>query len=259
LQMREQLSVHTGISVPVMRKPARLMPLILTALLTLAGCVGPLKTAAPVPAADQALVTKAVEDLARISEFKGYGEITMAGSGSKMTGNFDALRKNTGSFNAQVYSPFGTAVASITAEEFAGRVNIDKEQIDFAYDNAMTGVPFPCVGRFTYGQFVNLLTASMPDEFWAYAAEPYTPVQGQKWIKGKGRVAAAWSSDTLVVRAAIFPKTGRIEMVTFDYNVGGSRLSMQFGRFKKGVPYEIQIKEGSKNYITVNYESITWK
>lgn len=242
--------------------PGSLRLSALAALLAFAGCVGPFKMTgpkAPVPELNQETLIKAVEGVARMSEFKGYGEITMTAAGKKMTGKFDAVRKNTGSFSAQVYSPFGSSVASITAEDFRGRVNIGREQIDFTYDKTMKDVPFPCVGSFTYGRFVNVLTASVPDELWALSVTPYTLTQGKKWVPKKGRVAAVWSTDTLMVRATVFPKTGLIEQVTLDYDSGGSKLTMQFSRFKKGVPYEILIKESSKNYILVSYESITWK
>lgn len=242
-----------------LRASRRLLPLLaalLMSVLTLVGCAGQIKTSAPQTAVDEAMVEKAISSLARISEFKGFGEITMVSSGQKMTGKFDALRKNTGFFNAQVYSPFGSAVASIEAEDFKGRVSAGKERIDFTYDNKMERVPFPCVRHFTYGKFVNVLTASMPDEFWELSASPHTLAQSKK---KKKTTTVAWASSTLSLRAEIVPKTGQFQSVLFDYNIDGSKLTIQFSRFRKGVPYEIHVRETNKNNITVKYESITWK
>jgi len=223
------------------------------------GCVSKFIKPKPEPVVDEAVVINAAGATVQMSEFKGFGEITMSKAGQKMTGKFDALRKNSGSFSAQVYSPFGSAVASISASDFAGRVNIDREQIDFTYDETMEKVPFPCAKYFTYGNFVRVLTASMPDEFWALAPVPDTLIQSKKKKKGKKTVGAAWISDSLTVRAEIIPKNGQLESVSFNYVIDGKKLTMQFSRFKKGVPYEILIRESAKNYISVSYETITWK
>jgi hypothetical protein len=232
------------------------LPALMLTLLALTGCVGQLKTAGPQPEVDEGMIARAVAGMVRISEFKGFGEITMVNSGQKMTGKFDALRKNSGFFSAQIYSPFGSTVASISANDFKGRVNVGREHIDFTYDDTMEKVPFPCARHFTYGSFVKVLTSSMPDEFWTLSAGPHKVIPSKK---RKKTVTAAWVSDELAIRAEVIPRSGQFESVTFDYNVGGSKLTMRFGRFRKGVPYVIHVRETSKNHITVNYESIHWK
>jgi len=236
-----------------------LLPLILAAMMA-TGCAGRLKTAGPEPEVSEAIISNAVSGPVKISELKGFGEITMVKSGQKLSGKFDALRKNSGTFNAQVYSPFGSAVASITANDFKGRADINREQFDFTFDDTMEGIPFPCAKYFTYESFAKVLTASMPNEFWALPAAPDTLIHSKKRSKkGHKMVTAAWVSDTLTIRALLVPKTGLLESVAFNYAVDGKKLTMQFGRFKRGVPYEILVRENSKNYISVNYETITWK
>jgi hypothetical protein len=218
------------------------------------GCVGS-RTAVVPPAFEGSAVENAMRGAARITEFKGFGEITLSDRGQRSIGKIDAARRNTGYVKAQIYSPFGSAIATINTEDFAGRVSIGKEYFDFSYDDRMEEVSFPCVRRLTYGKFINCLTGSMPDVFWELPIVPDTLIQGKK----KRGLTAAWFSDTLTVRAQISPQSGQFETVTFNYDIGGDKLTMRFGKFKKGVPHEIVVRESSKNYISINYEKVVWK
>jgi len=230
----------------------------LTALLLLTGgCARQLKKgeAAPAPELADSVIAVARNSAAKVSEFKGFGEISMAaGSGQRISGQLDAHRRMGGFFRAQIYSPFGTAVASISADDSKGRVNVNKETIEFAYGDAMDAVPFPCARRFTYGHFIRTMTCSMPEAFWNLPPTPDSVAKGKKKSKSKA-VTAVWMSDTLTVRAAIVPKTGQLESVAFNYDFGGDKFSMRFSGFKKGMASEILIKEGSKNYISIKYET----
>jgi hypothetical protein len=238
--------------------------LLAAALIINAGCVGPLKGLAgkgapPPPVAVDEAVMEALLRPAEVAEFKGYGEINMSGGGAKASGKIEAHRKNNGYVKAQIYSPFGTAVASISSEAFKGVVKVDKEAIEFSYGDKMENVPFPCARNFTYGQFIKSLTGAMPEAFRELPASPDSLKQSKK---APGKATAVWNSDTLSVRALIVGKKGkppRLETVTFKYNMGGTKFSLLFAGFKKGIASEITLKEGSKNYISVKYESVVGK
>ena len=189
-------------------------------------------------------------------EFKGYGDVNMSGGGAKAYGKIESQRRNNGFVRARIYTPFGTVAASITAEDFKGSVNVDKEVKEFAYDEKMTGVSFPCAENFTYGQFINAMTGAMPDVFTELPAAPDSLKQRKK---SPGKATAVWNSDTLSVRAQLLGKKGKplqLESVTFRYNIGGSKFSILFANFKNGAAREITFKQGSKNYINVKYESV---
>jgi hypothetical protein len=238
------------------------LPLALAALLLLTGgCARQLKKgeAAPEPELTDSIVAAARGSAPKVTEFKGFGEIAMAaGAGQRISGQLDAHRRGGGFFRAQVYSPFGTTVASISADDFTGRVNVNREVFEFAYDDAMDSVPFPCARYFTYGRFIRTMTGSMPEVFWTLPPTPDSVAKGKKKkAKGKNRaVTAVWTSDTLTVRAAIVPQTGQIESAAFNYNIGEAKFSIQYGAFKKGMASEILIKEGSRNYISIKYETM---
>lgn len=233
---------------------------LLAAVLALAagGCVGKVKggkaRAAPPPVVDEAAI-EAILRRPAPSAFKGYGDINMSGSGAKASGKIEAQRRDNGYVRAQIYSPFGTAVASITAEDSIGAVKFGNEVKEFAYGDKMEGVPFPCAKNFTYGQFINSLTGAMPDAFRELSA---TPDSLKRSKKAPGKTTAVWNSDTMSVRMLLKSKkkkTPWVESVTIRYNVGGGKFSMLFANFKNGIAREIIVKEGSKNYINVKYES----
>ena len=231
-------------------------------LLLTGGCSRQLKKgeAPPEPELTDSIVAAARGSAAKVTEFKGFGEIAMAaGAGQRLSGQIDAHRRGGGFFRAQIYSPFGTVIASISADDFNGRVNVNKETLEFTYDDAMDSVPFPCARHFTYGRFIRALTCSMPEAFWNLPPTPDSFSKGKKKKSKSKAVTAVWTSDTLTVRAAIVPKTGQVESATFNYSIGGDKFSMQFSGFKKGMASEILIKEGSKNYISVKYETMVGK
>jgi hypothetical protein len=236
-----------------------LLLVVLSALLALTvGCARQTRGAASAPAeVDEAMIAAAMRGAVMFTEFKGFGEITMVQAGQRMTGKFDARRNNhNGSFSAQVYSPFGSVVASIIAEDFAGRVTVGRERFDFTFENSMEGVPFPAARYFRYGDFAQVLTASMPPMFWELPASPDTLIRSRRNTR---TVTAAWISEDLTVRVQIAPRTGQMASAAFIFTVDGVRMTIQFSRFRRGVPYEILIREGSRNYITVLYETMTWK
>lgn len=239
------------------RLPALLAAVLAMAALT--GCAGGLKGGAKKGPPPLVVDEAAIESVLRMTapaEFKGYGDVNMSGAGAKASGKIEARRRDNGYVNAQIYSPFGTLAAAITAEDFTGSVKVDKEAKEFAYDDKMEGVPFPCAKNFTYGQFINTLTGALPE---AFRELPASPDSLKRSKKAPGRATAVWNSDTLSVRAQFKGKAGKpplLESVTFKYNIGGSKFSVQFANFKKGVASEITLKEGSKNYIYIKYESV---
>jgi len=225
------------------------------------GCAGAVKGGAGKDKGQTALTIDeaAMEAILRgseLAEFKGYGDVNMSDGGAKASGKIEAHRKNNGFVKAQIYTPFGTLAASITAENFKGSVKVDKEVKEFAYDDKMEGVPFPCAEKFTYGQFINTVTGAMPDVFRTLPAAPDSLKQRKK---SPGNATAVWNFDTLSVRAQLKGKKGKppmLESVIFRYNIGGSKFSVQFANFKNGAAREITVKQGSKNYINVRYDSI---
>ena len=222
---------------------------------TLSGCTRKASTSAPAPVIDAAAAVSAREAAARITEMKGFGDITIVQSGQRMSGKIDAARRNSGYFNAQLYTSFGAAIAVVLASDFRGQASVNRQQFDFHYDDTMEAVPFPAVRHLTYRRFINSLTGSMPDVFWQLPETPDTLIHSRR----RGTVTAAWFSDTLTVRAQITPKTGHLATVTFSYDIGGNKFTMRFGNFKKGAPHEIVVRENNRNYITVNYERIVWE
>lgn len=242
------------------------LPALLAAVLiaaAAAGCAGSLKGGAggkgqPPLAVDDAVIESVLRAPAP-AEFKGYGDVNMSGGGAKASGKIEAYRRNDGYVRAQIYSPFGTVAASITAEGFKGSVKVDKEEKEFTYDDKMEGVPFPCAKNFTYGQFISTLTGALPD---AFGKLPTAPDSLKRSKKASGKATAVWNSDTLSVRAQFKGKAGKtplLESVIFKYNVADGKFSVQFANFKKGFASEITLKEGSKNYIYVKYESVVGK
>jgi hypothetical protein len=240
------------------------LPALLAAAIamTAGGCAGIFKDKGGAGDKGQAALIvddAAIESILRRSElieFRGYGDINMSGGGAKASGKIEAHRRSNGFVKAQVYTPFGSVAASITAEDFKGSVNVDKEVKEFVYDEKMADVSFPCAENFTYGQFINTLTGAMPDVF---RELPATPDSLKQRKKSPGKATAVWNSDTLSVRMQLTGKKGKplqVESVTFRYNVGGSKFSILFANFKNGAAREITLKQGSKNYINVKYESI---
>ncbi len=240
-----------------MKKTLLLTVTAAVAVMTI-GCAGTAKKGGagePAPAIDEAAIDSILRK-PELTEFKGYGDVNMSGGGAKAYGKLEAHRRNNGYIKAQIYSPFGSVVASITAEDFKGSVKVDNEVKEFTYDEKMAGVSFPCAENFTYGQFINALTGAMPDVFRELPAAPDSLKQRKKT---PGKATAVWNSDTLSVRAQLKGKTGKplqLESVTFRYNIGGSKFSILFANFKNGAAREITFKQGSKNYINVKYESI---
>jgi hypothetical protein len=227
--------------------------------MTSVGCAGTAKGAAKGRTEALAIDEAVMESILRkpeLAEFKGYGDVNMSGGGAKASGKIEAHRRNTGYFKAQIYTPFGSVAASITAEGFKGSVRVDKEVKEFSYDDKMEDVSFPCAENFTYGQFINAMTGAMPAAFRELPAAPDSLKQRKK---SPGKATAVWNSDTLSVRAQINGKKGKppqLESVTFKYNIGGNKFSILFANFKNGAAREITFKQGSKNYINLKYESI---
>ncbi|MDR2577717.1 MAG: hypothetical protein LBC70_02760 [Chitinispirillales bacterium] len=222
--------------------------------LTLGGCAGQ-KTRSAAPEFNESMIEAAMSGAAVIAEFKGFGDITIAASGQRASGKIDASRRNTGFVSAQVYTSFGSAIATINAADSIGHAVVNRQRFDFAYGDSMEDVPFPCARRFTYGEFINTLTGSMPEVFWELGASPDTLIRSRR----RSGVTAVWFSDTLTVRAVIEPRTGQFGTVTFNYDFAGDKFTLRFGRFRNGAPNEILIRESGRNYISVNYEKMVWK
>ncbi|MDR2693592.1 MAG: hypothetical protein LBB74_05180 [Chitinispirillales bacterium] len=222
------------------------------------GCAGTVKNGGaggPALAVDDAAIDSILRK-PELTEFKGYGDVSMSGGGAKASGKIEAHRRNDGYVKALFYSPFGAAVASIAAEDFKGSVKVDKEVKEFTYGEKMAGVSFPCAENFTYGQFINALTGAMPEVFRELPAVPDSLKQRKK---SPGKATAVWNSDTLSVRAQLKGKKGRplqLESVIFRYNIDGSKFSILFANFKNGAAREITFKQGGRNYINVKYESV---
>jgi len=238
------------------------LPVLLTAAfaMTAVGCVGTAKgVAANKGQAALTVDEVAMEQILRrpeLVEFKGYGDINMSGGGAKAMGRIEAHRRSNGYVKAQIYTPFGTVAASVEAEDFKGKVKVDKDVKEFLYDDKMEDVSFPCADKFTYRQFINAMTGAMPDIF---RELPVAPDSLKQRKKSPGKATAVWNFDTLSVRAQLKIKNKKpplLESVLFRYNVGGSKFSVQFANFKNGAAKEITFKQGSKNYINVKYESI---
>jgi len=246
----------------VFRGIKKCLPALLAAVFAMmaASCAGKIKGGAGDKG--QAAITvdgTAMESILRkpeLTEFKGYGEVSMSGGGAKAYGKIEAHRRSNGFFKARIYTPFGSVAASIAAEDFKGIVKVDNEAKEFSYGDKMEGVSFPCAENFTYGQFINAMTGALPDVFRELPAAPDSLKQRKK---SPGAATAVWNSDTLSVRAQLKGKKGKppqLESVTFRYNIGGSKFSILFANFKNGAAREITFKQGSKNYIIVKYESI---
>jgi hypothetical protein len=237
------------------------LPVLLAAVLAMAagGCAGAVKggaggkgQAATPLAVDEAAIELILRRPAPV-EFKGFGKVNISGAGS---GTIEALRRGNGYARAHIYSPFGTAVASMTAEDSMGVVKVGNDEKAFAYGDKMEGVPFPCAKNFTYGQFINSLTGTMPDDFRALPAAPDSLKRSKR---AAGKATVVWNSDTLSVRMLLKGKKEKppqLESVTFRYNIVGGKFSILFANFKNGIAREITVKEGGKNYINVKYESV---
>lgn len=205
---------------------------------------------------DAAGIENVLREVVAISEFKGFGDIAIVASGQNMTGTIDAARRNTGFVRAQIYTPFGSAIATIAADDSVGSAVVNRQRFDFTYAEAVDETSFPAARHFTYGQFISTVTGSMPEIFWELPANsPDTLTRSRR----RGGVTASWLSDTLTVRATVSTKTGRLDNIAFNYNMDGNTFSIRFSHFRRGIPYEITLRESSRNYITVKYESITWK
>jgi len=246
----------------------RLLPTLLSAVLAAAatmGCAGKLRGGGGGDAPtvfDEAAIESILRGGPTLTAFKGYGDVSMSSGGALTSGKIEARRRNNGYVKANIYSPFGTIAASISAEDFKGSLKIDKEVKEFTYDDKMEDAPFPCAKNFTYGQFINIMTGALPDVFRELPASPDSLKRSKK---APDKTTAVWNFDTLSVRMRCGGKKGkppRLEAVTFGYNIGGSKFWVQFANFKRGIASEITVKEGNKNYIIaknyiiVRYESV---
>lgn len=225
--------------------------------LTFGGCFGRWKKAETIPPLDEHEITAALNVPIQIYEIKGFGDITITTSGQSMSGTIDAVRRNTGFFNSQIYTPFGSAIATINATDSIGRAVVNRTVVDFIYNSTMTGIPFPSANLITFGNFLTVITASMPDVYWNLSQ---TPPDTLARNRRRNTVTASWITDTLTVRAQMSQKTRALDNIVFNYDFSnrenGGKYSLRFERFRNGVPHQITVRENARNFISVTYEDV---
>ena len=185
------------------------------------------------------------------SEFKGSGDITIYQGRQKSSARIDIRSKAGGYFNAQVYSPFGAAIAEVDAEDFRGSVSVGGERREFTYDDKMFGLPFPGAGRVTFAEFIKIVTTGIPEPARKLPPNPISAVYNKKGV------TVLWADEAVEARVKIAAKKRDIVGITFQYNSAEAACAIELGRIKEGAAREISIKDVvSGNYITIKYDTV---
>jgi len=185
------------------------------------------------------------------SDFKGSGDITIYQNRQKTSAKIDVRSKAGGYFSAQVYSPFGAAVAAIDAEEFKGSVNAGKEQYSFSYGDKMSGLPFPGAGQITFAEFIKIVTTGVPEPARKLPPDPVSAVYDKK------NITVIWMDEAVEARVKISRKNMDILGAAFQYNLDGAACTIELSRVKNGAVREISVKDAvSGNYITIKYDIV---
>jgi hypothetical protein len=188
------------------------------------------------------------------AEFKGSGDITIYQGRQKSSAKIDVRSKPDGYFSAQVYSPFGAAIAEVDAEDFRGSVSAGNERREFTYDDKMFGLPFPGAGRVTFAEFIKIVTTGIPESARKLPSEPVSAVYNKKDI------TVLWADEAVEAKVKIAAKKRDIVGITFQYNSDEAAFTIELGRVKEGVAREISIKDAvSGNCITIKYDTVKIK
>lgn len=200
-------------------------------------------------------VSSALEPFSEIrydlDKFKGSGDLIVSQKGRRNSGKADVLWDSAGVLKAYIYSPFGAQVASIEADGSTGRILMNEDLYVFALDEKMETLPFRWGRHFTFRQFIRFLTGRMPSGAGQLENKP------DDLTHDDDNALAVWQSDSLVVRAKVGRKSGKVEAINFDYNSKGDMFSARFSNFEQGLAREITIRDDSRNYISVKYDEIT--
>jgi len=185
------------------------------------------------------------------SEFKGSGDITICQDRQKASAKIDVRSKADGYFSAQLYSPFGAAIAEVDAEGFKGSVSAGGERREFAYDDKMFGLPFPGAGRVTFAEFIKIVTTGVPQSARKLPPNPVSAVYEKK------KVTVLWVDEAVEARVKIAAKKRDIVGIIFQYNTADAACTIELGRIKEGAAREISIRDAaSGNYITIKYDTV---
>jgi hypothetical protein len=185
------------------------------------------------------------------AEFKGSGEIKIYQAKQKASGKIDVRYKQGGRISAQVYSPFGAAVASVEADGSKGVFKSGAEHIVFTYDSPMDAVPFPCARNFTYGEFIKIIFGGTPGIL------RRLPLSPDSVAERKNVLVASWRGDRAAVRMNASRKTGALLSVSVDYgSIPEEAASLTLSGFKDGIAREITLTDADGSYISIKYETI---
>jgi len=185
------------------------------------------------------------------ADFKASGDITIYQDRQKASAKIDVRSKADGYFSAQVYSPFGAAIAEVDAEGFKGSVSAGSERREFAYGDKLFGLPFPGAGRITFAEFIKIVTTGIPE---AARKLPPNPVSA---VYNKKGVTVLWVDEAVEARVRMAAKKKDILGVTFQYNSAETACTIELGRIKEGIAREISIKDvDSGNYIIIKYDTV---
>jgi hypothetical protein len=186
------------------------------------------------------------------SEFKGSGDITIYQNRQKASARIDVRYKTDGYFSAQVYSPFGSAIAEVDAEDFRGSISAGSERREFTYDDKMFGLPFfPCAGRITFSEFIQILTTGIPEPARKLPSNPVSALYNKKGV------TILWVDGAVEARVRVAAKKKNIVGITFQYNSAEAACTIELSRIKDGAAREISIKDAvSGNYITIKYDTV---
>jgi hypothetical protein len=184
------------------------------------------------------------------AEFKSSGEIKILQAKQKASGKIDVRRKRDGRVSVQVYSPFGAAAATVETDGSKGVFKSGAEHIVFTYDSPMDAVPFPCASRFTYGEFIKVITGGAPDILGSLPARP------ESIIRIKNELAASWERDRATVRMNASLKTGALLSVSVDYGFVPEAANLTLSGFKNGIAREITLTDADGSYISIKYETV---
>ncbi|KMQ52652.1 hypothetical protein CHISP_0421 [Chitinispirillum alkaliphilum] len=187
----------------------------------------------------------------QITSFEGFGNITFSERGARQTGRLDASWDSSGKFEAYIYTPFGSTVASVKGDSFGGRVMADDEVFYFGIDDYMIILPFSWGRNVTFAQFIHYFTGRMPHTSVMSRDPDLLEVEGSNF-------RAVWRERRFNVSATISRRSEEIQSVQFDYNRGNDTgWTIRYRNFDKGLAREIAIEDDSRNYILIRYNEIS--
>lgn len=183
-----------------------------------------------------------------VGKIRGFGDISVAVDGKRYNGSIDVDWEQA-NFKASAYSPFGTLVASFSADSVDGIIFVDGKVRKFPLESEPDLSPFVLGEGICFKDFISIITGRIPTEYFTLQSEPDTV------IYSKRNVILSWSSDRFETMALISKKDSKLVKFIVKSTVGnGWELAFSNPAFELARTIELKIND--RNYFSINYERL---